>query len=659
MGIFMEVKTISFLAMFLIALASVGFATTIQILEPAGEEYAYGTIPVSIQVLNDSGVPINAEIHASVMGKGITLEQEEMKYVGSFNALSEGYYTLDVWVIVDGLNYTASKTIYVNSTEVKIQVLAPTGTYGPGQIPIKLNVLVGGKVDENVNVSAKITKGNETVWEKEMTYPYNDLVNLDDGSYTFTANVVVDHGSGSAETSFTVSRSKFYMDIIDPKNGTYEGQIPVNIDLWSDGVFVHHVEITGYVYSNGTLVKTFPVPEAQYHYSTTVSLDPGIYEIVFKAAYENNTISSRVSITVPGIKTENGTTVVIPGIKPMKVEEIWTNLQRRYYSTGKTGIIAVDLKDPNTDEYITNAQISCCIYYDNETKCLPMAFNSKPIPHYQTEFTFPVEAWYEIVLNITAPGYQRTIYRFPPIKVGRIPIKPPAGSETIQNYFFTIVSPSDEETYPAGKPIELRVQILDREGMPIKDANVIAEVENETVEMMYDINGEYVGQISAGKPGTHEVTFTVKTNDTSFMRSRVFMVSNNSLTVNIVNPKNDTNVTSKVLTIQAEVLDSSGDMVPDAEVSLTAVSPMSGEHKVSMERNLSTGYYQVEYSLDSPGIWKFMVYAEKEGVLPGSNEVIVNATFQTKQTFSPRDVVAALILVAAIVIISIIVRAII
>ncbi len=634
-------------------------AITVSILEPSQQEYSYGTIPVSIQVLNDSGEPITADVHALVNGNQINLTLSGNRYIGQFQALSKGYYTLDAWAIVGGLNYSSSDTIYVNSTQVKIQILAPTGSYGPGQIPVKLNLYVAGKENDSENISAEILEGNKTIWSKMLEYPYNDLVNLGESRYSFIAKTNVDGTNATASTNFTVAKSQFNLAIVDPKNQTYTGTIPINIDLWSNGEFVHHVQIIGRVYSNGSLVKTFTVPEAQYHYSTQITMPPGVYTITFSADYNGNIATGSAEVTVPGIVSKNGTQIAIPGNKPMVVDEIWTNLQSRYYSTGVTGTIAVDLKDPDTGQYIKSAQIKCCVHYENTTKCQPMVYNETPFPHYQTDFTFPVEAWYEIVLNITAPGYLRTIHRFPAIKVGRPPVNAPPGSKSIKNYIFTITSPSSGITYPANTPIKIETQILDKEGMPITNANVTAKLENKTIQLKYDINGEYTAETPKLKPGKYNVQILVITNETSFTGNKTFIVSNNTISVNIISPQNNTNITGRVYLVQAEVLDTSGDIIPNANVRLIATSPKSGQHTVDMERNLSTGYYQVEYTFDSPGIWHLKVEASKTGLLPGSSQVNVNVTFPVKQTYSARDVIAALILISAVIIIDIIVRAII
>ncbi len=647
------------LAVFLI---QTGLAITLQIIEPSNDEYAWGNIPISAKLLNDSGSPIISDVHASIQGpisSSVNLTYNNGVYSGSFPALKMGYYTITVWSVVDGYNYTESKTVYVNSSKLEIDVLAPNGHYGPGQIPVKLNVLLAGNEANNITVNATIYRDGNLTWSKELSYPYNDLVSLDDGVYTFTAVAYADGTIERTTTSFTVSKNTFYIDIINPKNQTYPGKVPIDLDVWSDGEFVHHANVKAEFFLDGKLVKSISVPEAQYHYSSTANLGPGKYTMVAIAENNGNTVNASVKFTIPGVVEKNGTTTVIPGTKPMDIEEIWTNLQRRYYSPGSTGVIAVDLKDPNTGQYIKNANATACIHWDNKTSCLPMVYTDKPIPNYNAEFTFPDESWYEIVVNITAPGYKPATHRFPPIKVGKPPIIPPSGSEAVGKYIFTIVSPDTGTTYPAGRGIEVRVQLLDNEGMPVTNANVSAKIDNSTsvFPLEYDINGEYYANTEALSPGKHDLSIIVKTNTTSFSRDTTFTVSNNTLFVSIVNPADNANVTNRTITVQAEVKDQSGDIVPDADVKLIAFSPKTGRHQVEMTRDLSTGYYQVVYALDSPGKWRMNVSAEKEGMLPGHASVMFNATFEEKKTFSPRDIIAALVLIVAIVIISVIVKA--
>ncbi len=647
--------------LFITALISTSLAISFQMIEPSSPEYSWGNIPVSVRFLDDGGNPIsNASVYAGIPGKTIQLvfDQSTGDYTGTLELLKMGTYTITAWSDYSGVNFTDSTTVFINSSKIDISVLAPTGQYGPGDIPVKLNIRVGGEENPDVIAEASITKEGEIVWEKNLEYPYNELVPLDEGNYVFTVQVSADNSLKTKTTSFTVSRENLYLEIINPKNQTYEGEVPIDVDLWSNGVFVHHANVSALIISSEELVKKISIPEAQYHYSSKVSLDPGFYTLVIEAEYNGNIVRKNVSITVPGLVEENGTVVPIPGEKPITVKEIWTDLQRRYYSPGVEGTIAVSFIDPTTGEYILskNANVIACIYYDNNTNCFSLVPKEKPVPHYEVKFTFPKETWYEIVVNATLPGYQPVTHRFPPIKVGRPEIKPPSGAEEIENYLFTIISPERGTTYPEG-PIYLRVQLLDKEGMPINDANITAVIGNLTFPLDYDINGEYSAKTEPLKAGKYTVTFVVNHNNTSFNVSRGVVVSVKKLSVEIVSPELNKNVTQPTIVIKARVTDNTGDIVPDAKVRAIVISPKTGAHTINLVRNLATGNYEIEYELDSPGEWHIKVIAEKLGYLEGSDETTFNAEFEEELRFSEREIVAGAVVIASLLVILLIVRA--
>ncbi len=647
--------------LFVLVLLSTSLAISFQMIEPGSPEYSWGNIPVSVRFLDDGGNPIsNASVYAGIPGKTIQLvfDQSTGDYRGTLEILKMGTYTITAWSDYSGVNFTDSTTVFINSSKIDVAVLAPTGQYGPGDIPVKLSILVGGEENPDVIAEASITKEGEIVWEKNLEYPYNELVPLDEGNYVFTVKISADNSLETKTSSFTVSRENLYLEIINPKNQTYEGEVPIDVDLWSNGVFVHYANVSALIMSGEELVKKVSIPEAQYHYSSKVSLDPGFYTLVIEAEYNGNIVRKNVSITVPGLVEENGTVVPIPGEKPITVKEIWTDLQRRYYSPGVEGTIAVALVDPTTGEYITSryANVVACVYYDNTTNCSSLVSKKDPIPHYETKFTFPKETWYEIIVNCTVPGYEQVQHRFPPIKVGRPEIKPPAGAEEIENYIFTVISPEKDETYPEGS-IGLRVQLLDKEGMPINDANITATIGNSSFPLDYEINGEYFANTEPLKAGEYTVLFKVVHNNTSFNVSRKLVVSKNKLNVEIISPEPDANITQSTIIIKARVTDNTGDIVPDANVRAIVVSPETGVHTVNLVRNLGTGNYEIEYELDSPGKWNLKVIAEKIGYLEGSDETTFTAKFEKELKFSERDIVAGAVVVASLLVILIIVRA--
>ena len=644
-----------------ILLTSLAFSLTINLVKPDQSEYSWGAIPVYAKLLDNNGSAIsNATVYASDGNNTVQLtwDQSSEMYIGSLNIIKMGDYTIRAWSVVNGLNATDSKSIYVNSSKIELDIIAPTGEYAPGNIPVKLSVLVGGEERQDVNASVSISNQSGEVWNSSLGYPYSTLVKLGEGDYNFKAVVAADNNMESNNSSFTVSSSKVYLSVVNPKPDVYSGTIPIDVDLWSNGEFVHHAYIQAIVLSGNKTIREIQIPEAQYHYSSQLSLGPGFYTINIEANYSGNILSKSINITVPGVIEKNGTQVIIPGNKELGVNEIWTNLQRRYFSTGSTGTFAVSLVDKNTGSYISNANVSCCVHHGNKTDCGYMKVVDKPIPNYEFEYTFNAESWYEAVINITAPGYKNVTYKFPPIKVGKPEVIPPTGYEVIKNYIFTIIHPEKSATYPSGEGIGIRVQLLDKEGMPITNASINASVDNKTFPLDYDINGEYYAKTQLLDPGKYNLTVTVDHNNTKFSRSIKFIVSRKTLAVNIINPKPGLNTTNRSVTINAEVLDESGDMVPDADVKAILTSPKTGSHTIDLVRNLETGYYTIDYQLDSPGDWKVEIVASKPGYLDGRNTTTFKASFEEERHFSTRDVVAGAVAIAAILIIIVIVRAI-
>ena len=629
---------------------SLVLGSQLRIVEPSGTDYSWGSIPLSVSFTDSYGDSINnasVTVQWETGNTSLTYNSTSERYEGTANIIKMGDYTFTALTTYNGENFSDSKQIHVNSSKVEVSIVKPTGDYGAGTIPVQLEVKVGG---EEGNTTATLSAGNIT---KTVYPPYVDVIDLGEGDYTITATVSADNNNATATSDIHVSKDILRTDIVNPRNQTYSKSIPVDADVWSNSVFVHHIQVTGKVYENGTLVYAFPIPESQDHYSTTINLDPGYYKLVVEANRDDNIVRDTIYFGVEGIVQTNNTTVVIPKKKEMDWGIIWTDLKRRYYSKGAEGVIAVILRDPFTGLEIPNANVSCCVFVDAHKECFQL--NGDGV--YQNKYMFGEEGWYEIKVNASALGYEKAMISFPPIQVGKPEIKPPAGYEEIDNYMFTIMSPEKDKTYPENKGLPLRIQLLTKEGMPVTDANVTARLVGIEFPLDYDINGEYYAETEPIAAGTYNLTFTVSHNETTFQRSTKVYVSANKLNVQIVSPVNGTNITSNNALIQALVKDQSGDIVPDANVEAIMTSPESGPHTISLTRNLETGYYELNYTLDAPGKWKVKIVASKIGLISGSDETNFIASFEKQFTISTKDVVAGAIIIASIIIIVIILRA--
>ncbi|GEM_PF-3882422 len=644
-------KALHLSLLILLLTLSFSLASQLAIKNPTGTEYCWGTLFVSASFIDDYGSPISdADVYLSWKNSTVkmTYNSATEEYETNIEIIKMGDYTLNVHTQYGGENFSDSKQIYINSSRIDLEIIKPSGSYGPGTIPVKLKVLVGG--EEREDVSAAITVGNIS---KTIEYPYSSSVDLGAGEYELVAEVSADNSYANASTSFNVSEDVLKASIVNPKNQTYSGTIPIDVDVWSNGVFVHHLNVTGLIYSNGELVRAISIPESQEHYSAEIGLDPGYYKLVVEANNGGNIVRDTVFFGVEGIIQTNNTTTVIPKEKEMSISIVWTDLKRRYYAKGAEGIIAVLLKDPFTGLEIKNANVTCCVSLEKKKEC----FNLEGDGLYKHKYMFGEEGWYEISVNASALGYETTSLKFPPILVGKPELKPPAGYEEIKDYIFTIMSPEKGITYPEGKGLPLRIQLLTKDGMPVDNANVTAEINGWEFPMDYDINGEYTAETEALDSGEYDLTFTVSHNETTFKRTMKVYVSANKLNVEIVFPTNASNITSDEITIQAMITDQSGDIVPDADVKAILTSPESGAHSIKLTRNLKTGYYEINYTLDAPGKWKLKVTASKLGLVSGESETEFTANFEKEFFISTKDIVAGAIILASIIIIIIIVRA--
>ena len=394
---------------------------------------------------------------------------------------------------------------------LNFNVIEPTNgaELGHGLVLAKV-YFVNQTDEENITIQDAVIKATLTyktgvlIESKTMVFDgehYIASFQIDNkGEYRILFETTYDGVEYKNSTEFSVVSSRLFVSIIEPKNETYEEGIEVKVYIEQDNAFAHDVDVKAVVENGSGMVLEQDVPEGQNYYRTYIGLDPGYYTLILNARKGEEEETKSVSFTIAG--------ATIP-TKDMEIVRVQPSLGK--YPLMSNIPIEVMLIDENGNRVRDpSANVMAIIKSGSEEENITLKFvDSLVTPKYVGAFKADKNAWYEIEVIAEREGYKEARGIFPAIRVGEEPKKPPEGMVETYGLWISIVYPEEEKTYSVDQGIEFRIQILDNESYPVRDANVTVRYGEETKELVYDRNGEYYTTVPPLDEGTYDVSFRI------------------------------------------------------------------------------------------------------------------------------------------------------
>ncbi|MCD4740002.1 hypothetical protein K8R43_02280 [archaeon] len=195
------------LAIILLASAS---ALDINFEEPTGE-YAYGTIPVIVQLIDNTTEIQDAELTAELREGNVVIETKELvkgnTYTCSFEIKEAGSYTVKVYAEYNGSDYENSSSFKVTTSKLFLEITSPENKTYASSPDIKASVKAAGKFVHDAQVTAKI---NSDDTEIELTVPegrsyYRAETELGPGYYQIIVTAEKDEQTVQETVDFTIT----------------------------------------------------------------------------------------------------------------------------------------------------------------------------------------------------------------------------------------------------------------------------------------------------------------------------------------------------------------------------------------------------------------------------------------------------------------------
>jgi autotransporter translocation and assembly factor TamB len=544
------------------------------------------------------------------------------------------------------------------ASAMQVNVTEPSGTYYHGGIPIKAQLLdnSGNPIaNDDVDFRAALYKSNikldQITLGRSGEY-YTGVFNiLERGDYLVRFTVYWNDSSYTNSRSFKANSSQMYVSIAAPTNTTYNGDVPITVDVTMDNSFVHAAKVTAQISS-----KEVDVPEGQNHYSTTMTLAAGHYEVTVKAEKDGQAAEAKQSFSVSGeIIAEDNTTAYIPGPRVLTLKKITPD--KGQYPVGddlEISVMALDSQNVKMED----AMVTASVKTPSQTLSLTLPLKDDPVnPKYTATIRLSESGYYEAHVTATKEGYTNASAYFGPFRAGVALPEMPEDVVCGVNYCMRITSPSGFETYPTSAPVELRAQVIERTTItPVQDAALTVTIGSETFTLAYDWNGYYAISVNATE-GEQNAEFLANWNGEVIKGNLSFIVSPHSLKLTPISPSIGQNVTAKFTTLQVKVTDEAGEIVTGANVRAIIRGADGASHTVTLERDVASGYYQSEYSFSGTGTHDVKLVASKAGFVSGEQLYSFIATMPEEQLVTTQDIIIIALIAGVIIIIATLWRA--
>jgi hypothetical protein len=175
-----------------------------------------------------------------------------------------------------------------------------------------------------------------------------------------------------------------------------------------------------------------------------------------------------------------------------------------------------------------------------------------------------------------------------------------------RNLILGIIKPDNEETFVQGKKIVFEAEAFYTNGDAVEETDLIWES-----DLQGEIGRGYLLYVSNLELGTHKITLYVE-NELMAEPINIHIISNNTITIYDVRPKEDSTVTDEEITIRALISS------PKAEIDTTKTTLLLNEVDITEKANVAKTF--VEY------------VGMEEAVIEGENTVSLSVENELDQT---------------------------
>ena len=137
-----------------------------------------------------------------------------------------------------------------------------------------------------------------------------------------------------------------------------------------------------------------------------------------------------------------------------------------------------------------------------------------------------------------------------------------------------------------------------------------------------------------------------------------FLVSPHSLKIMPITPQMGENVTTSFTNIQVKLTDEGGEIVTGANVRAIIDTPTTGRRTVSLDRDVTTGYYKSKFTFGGKGTHTVKIVASKIGYVSGEQVYTFEASPPEEASpIGTQDIIVIALIIGVILVIATLWRA--
>jgi len=468
---------------------------------------------------------------------------------------------------------------------------------------VKLNVLI-----ENTNIDQEIEPGLGNIFRDSL-----DISELEIGSYVLELSVPsleiskkLNFEIVTPEEGETIQSANLFLDFISPQSEQYSSSnVLVRVQLKDiNGMIPDDAEVTGVLSYYDEKVEDFNLKLSMRLFEKMLILDEeGEYSLQVTAELNGNKVIKSVNFyygeTEEEYETASEYNVFLTVVSPPETNSYVIDEEIPFY---------VMFKD--TNDMFVDGEVKFEVY-DQEEELIHEEDLSRNRQYFTNSYTFKEEGVYRILFIGDFETFQNVQ------KTRLVYIE--TNKEDVNKLSIQIMSPK-EDVYPDNAKLIARAR-LRYKNEPVKNATVIAVVNELEYEMTYDSFGEYTVKLPKLMEDEYKLSVVAKEGELVGEANSEFKISKQRLNINLNYPDEGTIFLKRdnALTFSFDISDERGDIAHGAEISLGLTDP-EGKEIQSKIYQTETGEYTGIVYLDKRGTYQFTATGEKAGYVSDSIE---------------------------------------
>jgi len=468
---------------------------------------------------------------------------------------------------------------------------------------VNLNVLI-----EGTSITQEIEPGLGNIFRDSL-----DISELEVGDYVLKLSIPSLNISEnlnfeilSPEEGEEIQSANLFLDFISPQSEKYSSSnLLVRIQLKDiNGMIPDDAKVTGVLSYYDEKVEDFNLKLSMRLFEKMLVLDEeGEYSIQVTAEHNGNKVIKSVNFyygeTEEKYETASEYNVFLTVVSPPETNSYVMDEEIPFY---------VMFKD--TNDMFVDGEVRFEVY-DPEEELIHEEKVSRNRQYFTTSYTFKEEGVYRLLFIGDFETFQNVQ------KTRLVYIE--TNKEDVNKLNVQIMSPK-EDVYPDNAKLIARAR-LRYKNEPVKNATVIAVVNELEYEMTYDSFGEYTVKLPKLVEDEYKLSVVAKEGELIGEVNSEFKISKQRLNINLNYPDEGTIFLKRdnALTFSFDIADERGDVAHGAEISLALTDP-EGKEIQSKIYQTETGEYTGIVYLDKRGTYQFTATGEKAGYVSDSIE---------------------------------------